>query len=74
MGFIINIFFFVLQSAPDQILARAQSRFNMKIDTSNLEFIYLHRRKWVEAEKYPYLTLLGQSMGSVWLGRYPRII
>ena len=57
------------QSAPDQIIARAQSRFNMKIDEHNLEFVYLHRRRWVEAEMSPYLTLLGQSLGSVWLGK-----
>ena len=60
---------FFSQSAPDQIIARAQSRFNMKIDEHNLEFVYLHRRRWVEAEMYPYLTLLGQSLGSVWLGK-----
>ena len=56
-------------SAPDQIIARAKSRFNLEIDNENLEFIYLHRRKWVEAEMYPYVTLLGQSLGSVWLGK-----
>jgi len=44
----------------------------MKIEEQNLEFVYLHRRKWVEAEMYPYLTLLGQSLGSVWLGEFPR--
>jgi len=62
----------IFQSAPDQIIARAQSRFNMKIEEQNLEFVYLHRRRWVEAEMYPYLTLLGQSLGSVWLGEFPR--
>lgn len=33
-----------------------------------MEFIFLNRRKWVEAEKYPHFTLLGQSLGSVFLG------
>ena len=65
---LVNLHFTTFQSAPDQIIARAQSRFNMKIDPNNLEFVYLHRRKWVEAEMYPYFTLLGQSLGSVWLG------
>ena len=41
----------------------------MKIEERNLEFVYLHRRRWVEAEMYPYLTLLGQSLGSIWLGK-----
>ena len=59
----------LIQSAPDQIIARAQSRFNMKIDEENLEFVYLHRRRWVEAEMFPHFTLLGQSLGSIWLGK-----
>jgi alpha-1,2-mannosyltransferase len=56
-----------INSAPDQIISKAQQRFNIEIDTENLEFIYLHRRKWIEAETYPRFTLLGQSLGSMWL-------
>lgn len=41
----------------------------MKIDEENLEFVYLHRRRWVEAEMFPHFTLLGQSLGSIWLGK-----
>lgn len=52
----------------DQIIARAMQRFNLSLNSSQLEFIYLHRRKWVEADMYPYFTLLGQSLGSVFLG------
>ena len=56
-----------VNSAPDQIISKASQRFNIDIETENLEFIYLHRRKWVEADTYPRFTLLGQSLGSMWL-------
>ena len=52
---------------PEQILRKAEKSFNIKLE-SGIEFIYLHKRKWVEAETYPYFTLLGQSLGSIWLG------
>jgi len=52
-------------AAPDMILAKARDRFNMSIPDTNLTFIYLHRRSWVEAERYPYFTMLGQSFGSL---------
>lgn len=55
-------------AAPDMILAKARERFNMAIPDTNLTFVYLHRRSWVEAERYPYFTMLGQSFGSLVLG------
>ena len=36
--------------------------------TREIEIIYLHKRHWVEAKRYPYFTLLGQSIGSIILG------
>ena len=56
-----------LEADPDQILKKVERNFNVKISES-IEFVYLHRRRWVEAEMYPYFTLLGQSLGSIWLG------
>ncbi|XP_050546579.1 GDP-Man:Man(3)GlcNAc(2)-PP-Dol alpha-1,2-mannosyltransferase [Daktulosphaira vitifoliae] len=56
-----------LDASPIEIVKQAKLRFNI-ILPSNLEFIYLHKRKWVEAENYPYFTLLGQSIGSIILG------
>lgn len=56
-----------LDTDPQQILHRTEKVFNFKIQ-SNIEFVYLHRRKWVEASMYPYFTLLGQCLGSIWLG------
>ena len=47
-----------------------RSRFNVAgISEGDVEFVYLHRRRFVEARLYPAFTLLGQSMGSVWLGQ-----
>ena len=60
-----------LDAAPDQILELAEKRFNVRLDGNPLdyvEFVYLHRRAWVEAWKYPAFTLLGQSLGSIYLG------
>lgn len=33
-----------------------------------MKFVFLKRRNLVEASRYPYFTLLGQSIGSVFLG------
>jgi hypothetical protein len=32
-------------AAPDMILAKARDRFNMQIPDTNLEFVYLHKRR-----------------------------
>lgn len=55
-------------ATPSQILKRAKNNFNINIDPKRVIFIYLKYRKWIEAEKYPYFTLLGQSLGSMLLG------
>ncbi|XP_013408388.1 GDP-Man:Man(3)GlcNAc(2)-PP-Dol alpha-1,2-mannosyltransferase [Lingula anatina] len=51
----------------EEILQKAWQRFNIKVSRP-VEFVYLTRRDWVEAKTWPYFTLLGQSMGSVFLG------
>ncbi|XP_070511097.1 GDP-Man:Man(3)GlcNAc(2)-PP-Dol alpha-1,2-mannosyltransferase isoform X1 [Cardiocondyla obscurior] len=56
-----------LEANPETIINKAEKTFNVKLQP-NIEFIYLHGRKWVEATTYPYFTLLGQSLGSVCLG------
>ncbi|XP_032666724.1 GDP-Man:Man(3)GlcNAc(2)-PP-Dol alpha-1,2-mannosyltransferase isoform X2 [Odontomachus brunneus] len=56
-----------LYVSPEDILNRTEKVFNLKLQR-NITFVYLHRRKWVEASMYPYFTLLGQSLGSIWLG------
>ncbi|GFN81682.1 GDP-man:man(3)glcnac(2)-pp-dol alpha-1,2-mannosyltransferase [Plakobranchus ocellatus] len=54
-------------ATPDEILNKARQRFNIRLP-GHVEFIFLKRRGWVEAVKYPYFTLLGQSLGSILLG------
>jgi alpha-1,2-mannosyltransferase len=58
-----------LDAAPDQIVSRIRTRFNVAgVGEDDVAFVYLHRRRFVEAEMYPAFTLLGQSVGSIWLG------
>ncbi|KAF2896348.1 hypothetical protein ILUMI_09811 [Ignelater luminosus] len=56
-----------IEATPLEIVEKVKKNLDVKIDR-NVKFIYLHKRKWVEAEKYPYFTLLGQSLGSIYLG------
>ncbi|GFG39376.1 hypothetical protein Cfor_03223 [Coptotermes formosanus] len=56
-----------LDASPEEILKRAEQRFNIKL-TDPVQFVYLRRRRWIEADMYPYFTLLGQSLGSIVLG------
>lgn len=55
-------------ATPKQIISKCRNNFNIHIDSERLEFVFLNQRKWVEAEKYPILTMLGQSIGSIVLG------
>ncbi|XP_013782909.1 GDP-Man:Man(3)GlcNAc(2)-PP-Dol alpha-1,2-mannosyltransferase-like isoform X2 [Limulus polyphemus] len=50
----------------EEILAQAEARFNIHL-TKPVQFVFLSRRRWVEASMYPYFTLLGQSLGSMYL-------
>ncbi|KAG5868191.1 hypothetical protein JTB14_030264 [Gonioctena quinquepunctata] len=50
-----------------EILDKVRNRLNVEVD-KNVKFIYLQRRKWVEGEQYPFFTLLGQALGSIYLG------
>ena len=53
---------------PETLLQNAKQRFNVQINNHNIEFVTLKKRGWVEASKYPHFTLLGQSLGSMFLG------
>jgi len=50
------------------ILARTRERFNIALPADAVDFVFLRQRSWVEAKRYPYFTLLGQSVGSMVLG------
>lgn len=53
---------------PEKILQKAHNIFNVDINRDSVSFLFLKKRKWVEAKYYPYFTLLGQSIGSMVLG------
>ena len=55
------------EAKPEEIIFRAKERFNIEIE-GHVHFEYLSMRGWVTAQRYPILTLLGQSLGSVLLG------
>jgi len=52
----------------EQILGTAQTRFNITLNTAAVAFLHLTTRDYVLASRYPRLTLLGQSLGSLVLG------
>ena len=56
-----------LDADRDKILNNVEKIFDIKVKDS-VNFVYLFQRKWIESDMYPYFTLLGQSLGSVWLG------
>ncbi|XP_068021347.1 GDP-Man:Man(3)GlcNAc(2)-PP-Dol alpha-1,2-mannosyltransferase [Melanerpes formicivorus] len=51
----------------EEIVEAAFRRFNIKL-THPVRFVFLDKRYLVEASRYPHFTLLGQSVGSVFLG------
>ncbi|CAL8068913.1 unnamed protein product [Orchesella dallaii] len=55
-------------ASPSDILSKARNNFNIIISPTNVEFIFLSRRNWVESSPFPIFTLLGQSLGSIYLG------
>ncbi|XP_070811996.1 GDP-Man:Man(3)GlcNAc(2)-PP-Dol alpha-1,2-mannosyltransferase [Pituophis catenifer annectens] len=54
-------------ATAENILDGAYRRFNIRLKHP-VKFVFLKRRNLVEASRYPYFTLLGQSIGSVFLG------
>ena len=56
-----------IYSSPEDIIRKVKQTFDIDIKR-HVHFIYLNRRGWVEADRYPMLTLLGQSFGSIILG------
>ncbi|KAL4868820.1 hypothetical protein BDV12DRAFT_93772 [Aspergillus spectabilis] len=50
------------------MLERVQTRFNIQLHAPTVELLYLTTRKYVQSSMYPYMTLLGQSLGSLIVG------
>lgn len=44
-----------------------QARFNIELDPSSLHFVFLDSRRFIEDASWPHFTLLGQSLGSMYL-------
>lgn len=55
-------------ATPEEIIKKAKSTFNVSVDIDRVNFIYLNFRGLVEGSKYPYFTLILQSLGSMVLG------
>lgn len=56
----------------EQILEGVRLRFNITLPRP-ITFIFLHHRVLVEATSYPHFTLLGQSAGSMFLGKGKKV-
>lgn len=49
----------------DAIIERVKNRFNIQLHAPTVQFLYLSKRNWVLASRWPVFTLLGQSLGSI---------
>ncbi|KAI5123105.1 hypothetical protein M0805_001461 [Coniferiporia weirii] len=54
-------------AGKDKIIAEVKFRFNIVLDPSSLHFVFLDTRHLVEDASWPHFTLLGQSLGSMYL-------
>ncbi|KAI6676192.1 hypothetical protein NL676_036988 [Syzygium grande] len=53
-------------ASPDSLTARAMDRFGVKL-LRPPKVVHLCKRKWVEETTYPHFTMIGQSLGSMYL-------
>jgi alpha-1,2-mannosyltransferase len=49
----------------DSLTSTLQNRFNIQLHAPTVVLLYLTTRKYVLSSMYPYMTLLGQSLGSL---------
>ncbi|KIK67311.1 glycosyltransferase family 4 protein [Collybiopsis luxurians FD-317 M1] len=54
-------------ATKEEIISKVKTRFDITLDPKSLEFVFLTSRKFVEDSTWPYFTLLGQSIGSMYL-------
>ncbi|OZJ03077.1 hypothetical protein BZG36_04609 [Bifiguratus adelaidae] len=52
----------------DEVLKKVQARFNIVLEPSSIAFVHLQKRYLVEESRYPRFTLIGQSLGSIFVG------
>ncbi|GLT92947.1 hypothetical protein SLE2022_107570 [Rubroshorea leprosula] len=53
-------------ASPESLMARATDRFGVHL-LYPPKVVHLYRRKWIEETTYPRFTMIGQSLGSVYL-------
>ncbi|CAH0548715.1 unnamed protein product [Brassicogethes aeneus] len=56
-----------VEASASEILQNVNKNLNVKVKNT-VKFVYLKKRRWVEGDMYPYFTLLGQAIGSMFLG------
>ncbi|KAL9248577.1 GDP-Man:Man(3)GlcNAc(2)-PP-Dol alpha-1,2-mannosyltransferase-like protein [Drosera capensis] len=53
-------------ATPESLMGRAVDRFGVEL-VKRPEVVHLNKRKWIEEKTYPRFTMIGQSLGSVYL-------
>ncbi|KAK7060342.1 hypothetical protein VNI00_001107 [Paramarasmius palmivorus] len=56
-----------IDANKEEIIAKVKSRFDINLDPTKIIFVFLNSRRYVEDSTWPYFTLLGQSLGSMYL-------
>lgn len=64
---ILNIVYTGDHATKSTILSNVQTRFDIHLNPSLIQFIHLQKRHLVSSSSWPRFTLLGQSLGSVFL-------
>ncbi|KAK6498052.1 asparagine-linked glycosylation protein [Arthrobotrys conoides] len=64
---ILNVVYTGDQATKSTILSNVQTRFDIHLNPSLVQFIHLQKRHLVSSSAWPRFTLLGQSLGSVFL-------
>ncbi|TPX41253.1 GDP-Man:Man3GlcNAc2-PP-dolichol alpha-1,2-mannosyltransferase [Synchytrium endobioticum] len=50
---------------PEELAARVKNQFNITIDATRLNLVYLKHTEWLDAKRYPFMTLIMQSLASM---------
>ncbi|KAF8955260.1 mannosyltransferase [Flammula alnicola] len=56
-----------IDATKDEIISKVKARFDITLDPKSLHFVFLQSRRLVEDSTWPRFTLLGQSLGSMYL-------
>lgn len=54
-------------ASKEEILAKVKDRFSIELSSSTLAFVPLPSRKFIGDNYWSHFTLLGQSLGSIYL-------